>query len=138
MNKYFQYSTVPNSWNFFFINPIPKGGVINDYLPLSYCWISLLSTFSKLFTSVLNSCFQEYVNSENVLVDEQGGFRKGYLCTDQIFSLHTIVKNQMSSKQDTFCACVDLEFVFERINRNMLFYKLIRRAVVKMIIFVNH
>ena len=61
----------------------------------------------------------------NILVDEQGGFRKSRSCIDQAFVLSSIVKNRMNIKADTYAAFVDMVKCFDWIDRDLLLLKLI-------------
>ena len=54
--------------------------------PDNYKGITILSCFWKLFTAVLNSRLNKYLESMNVLAEEQIGFRKGHDTTDHILT----------------------------------------------------
>ena len=73
------------------IKPIPKNAQNDPRVPLNYRGVSLLSTVSKLFSGILNNRLVAFLDSENLLVDEQNGFRKSRACIDHIFILTTIM-----------------------------------------------
>ena len=54
-NYCFEASLVPTIWRRGIIHPIPKSGMKNCYLPLSYCGLTLLCTLEKTYTSVLST-----------------------------------------------------------------------------------
>ena len=56
--------------------------------------------------------------------EEQNGFRKNRSCTDHVYTLTSIIRNRKQNKQPTFVAFVDLEKAFDRVDRNLLFFKL--------------
>ena len=67
---------VPTEWCLGIIHPLYKNkGPVTD--PDNYRGITLLSCTSKLFTACLNQRLSTYVD-DNILGEEQAGFRKGY------------------------------------------------------------
>ena len=123
VNKCFETGQVPSVWLQSVICPIPKGGK-DPYVPLNYRGISLLSTISKIYTSVLNNRLVKYLENMNLITEEQGGFRKGRSCIDQIFTLTSIIKNRQNLSKDTFVAFVDMEKCFDWVDRDMMLFKL--------------
>ena len=76
----------PDVWSKGVILPLYKNkGDVND--PDNYRGITILSCFGKLFTSVLNNRLNDFLESNNILCEEQAGFRKHYSTVDHIFSL---------------------------------------------------
>jgi len=76
------------------IKPIHKKGIkIN---PTNYRPISLLNSFSKNFEKALYNRVTEHLNTNNLLVGNQFGFRKGTTIEDAIFKL---MKEILSLKQ---------------------------------------
>ena len=124
LDKCFEYSRTPSVWLKSIISPIQKGDR-DPYIPLNYRGISLLSTVSKVYTSVLNNRLKVYLEMLNLLAEEQNGFRKGRSCLDHAFTLSTIVKNRIQNKQSTFLAFIDMEKAFDWVDRELLMYKLL-------------
>ena len=122
----FKNNIVPSDWSKAIICPIPKGSSKNPYSPLSYRGISLLPCISKIYTSILNSRITFYLEDENLLVDEQNGFRDSRSCEDHVFSLATIIQNRLYSNKDTFIAFVDFSKAFDSVDRNLLLHKLLK------------
>ena len=67
----------PNSWTTGTIIPIYKKKGKRDN-PDNCTGITLLSCFSKLFTSVINNGISDYLESHGMLGEEQAGFWAGY------------------------------------------------------------
>jgi len=87
------------------IIPIHKKGGKSD--ASNYRGITLLSNFSKLFTSVLNnriSLWRE-INSK-IFSDAQFGFRKGISTIDASFILHSII-NKFLNEHNELLEAVD-------------------------------
>ena len=78
----------------------------------------------KLYTNILNKRLISYLDSNNIIEDEQNGFRKDRSCEDYIYTLTTIVQNRKTSNLSTFACFVDMAKAFDRVNRDILFIKL--------------
>ena len=79
-NLVFESSFIPKSWTCGYVKPIYKSSVTDAN---NYRGITILSCLGKLFTAVLNSMLNEYLDSMN-MIEEQAGFRKGYSTLDNI------------------------------------------------------
>ena len=116
---------VPDSWTVGLIVPIFKNkGDINN--PDNYRGITLLSCIGKLFTMLINSRLQSYLDENTLLGEEQAGFRGGYSTLDHIFSLHCIIDLFLSQKKRLYCAFVDYRKAFDMIYRSSLWQKLLK------------
>ena len=121
----FDKGIVPSIWLKAIINPIPKGSSKDPYVPLNYRGISLLSCISKTYTSLINERINKFCEQNDLLVDEQNGFRKGRSCADHLFTLTSVIRNRLSEKKSTFCAFIDMEKAFDFLDRNLLLYRLL-------------
>ena len=65
-----------------FVHFIRKKGNPSD--PNNYRGITLLSCLRKLFTAVLNERLTSYLEDNNMIGDEQAGFRNGHSTLDHI------------------------------------------------------
>ena len=52
--------------------------------------------------------------------DEQGGFREGRRCVDQVFTLKQISEKAREKKRKVYVGYIDLEKAYERVNRKAL------------------
>ena len=115
---------IPSEWTIGVIKPLYKNkGDINDVN--NYRGITLLSCIGKLFTSVLNSRLYSYLTNENILGNEQAGFRPKHSTLDHIFALHILSKSYIDQNKQLFCAFVDYSKAFDFIDRTYLWQKLI-------------
>ena len=121
----FKFSLIPTIWLKAVISPIPKGSDKDPYLPLNYRGISLLSNVYKVYSSIINKRITKFCDFNDILADEQNGFRRDRSCIDHIFSLSSIIRNRLAEKKSTFCAFIDMEKAFDKIDRNLIFYSLI-------------
>jgi hypothetical protein len=95
---------IPESWSQGVIFPIYKNkGDTKD--PSSYRPITLVSCFSKTFTSVLNDRLCELSDEVGLISESQTGFRKRYSTLDNIFSLHVLISIYVSRKKIVLHMC---------------------------------
>ena len=88
---------IPDDWRKAVINLIPKeSGRIID--PLKYRGISLQSCVYKVFSNIINNRVITHLEHEGLLAEEQNGFRKKRSCEQHIFTLVTLVKNNLVLK----------------------------------------
>ena len=91
--------------------------------------ISLLSHVGKMYTALLNNRLTAYLESNNILVEEQNGFRKNRSTTEHIFTLTSILDERLSKNIDTFVAFIDFQKAFDWVNRDCLFLRLLENNV---------
>ena len=96
--------------------PIYKDGDRRN--PNNYRGISLLSKVGKLYSSILNRRLVKWTEENGIVLEEQGGFRPGRGCSDQIFVLMSILKGRIGKK--TFGCFIDLRKAYDRVWRTGL------------------
>ena len=100
--------TFPEYWCKSLIHLLLKKG--KDYRDcLGYWCISLISTIAKPYRSILKSHLLEYLEENNLLSEEQNGFRKLRSCLDHIYSLCTILRNRKLANNDTYLCFIDFQ-----------------------------
>lgn len=119
---------VPDDWCLGIITAIFKNkGSPED--PSNYRGISILSCFSKLFTSLINERLTKYLDCMGNLCENQTGFRNDYSTLDHIFSLKCIIDIFLNNKKRLYCAFVDYSKAFDMVNRNKLWHKLLSNGI---------
>ena len=127
-NSLFENSTFPKEWAKAIIVPIFKKG--DPKSTCNYRGVSLLSIVSKCYTSVLNKRLVKWADSQNVIVESQAGFRRGYSTADHIFTLNAAVEKCFAKKGSKLYVCfVDLKQAFDSVQRESLFQVLLRIGV---------
>ena len=61
----------------------------------------------KLFTNIINNRLAQYLEDDNILGEEQAGFRAGYSTLDHMFVLHCLVDIYKYQNKRVYCAFVD-------------------------------
>lgn len=127
-NLIFDTGHVPEAWLTGIVIPIYKNK--GDKLdPKNYRPVTLLSCLGKIFTSILNTRMNKFIEDLSLLHENQAGFRSGYATTDHIFSLYALFELISMRRKKLHCAFIDFEKAFDSIHRNSLFYKLIGNSI---------
>uniref|UniRef100_A0A1Y1LYJ1 Reverse transcriptase domain-containing protein n=1 Tax=Photinus pyralis TaxID=7054 RepID=A0A1Y1LYJ1_PHOPY len=122
-NRVLQTEDVPQSWaNVKMQMVFKKGDRMN---PHNYRSIALLNSITKLFTNIIYNRLYKWCEENNVLPDEQAGFRKGRGCSENIFILNAAVSINTAPKSSYLYAIfVDFQKAFDTINHSKLWNKL--------------
>ena len=72
----------------------------------------------------MNKRLQKYLETNNILAEEQNGFRVGRSCIDHIFVMCTVLRNRKMLGKETFLCFIDYKKAFDSVDRNLLLYKL--------------
>ncbi|CAG2218387.1 unnamed protein product [Mytilus edulis] len=108
-------------WSKGIITPIPKCSTADTRDPLSYRGITLAPCSYKLFCSILNNRLVSWLETKNILHDEQNGFRGGRSTIDHLSTLTSIIETRKLRKLSTFAVFVDFKKAYDTVNRNLLF-----------------
>ena len=127
-NLCFSSGTSPDDWRFSDIIPIPKPEK-DPRDPLQNRCITIQCCGAKLYSSVLNNRLQNHLESHNILAEDQNDFRASRSCLDHIFVIITILRNRLALSKSTFLAFIDYKKAFDSVDRNMLFFKLLKLGV---------
>ena len=124
----FENGVVPTDWTKAIISPVLKPGK-DPHEPLNYRGISLLSCMGKVYSALINSRIVKYCDMQSLICEEQNGFRRGRSCTDHLFVVTSIIRNRLSTNQNTFVALVDFEKAFDWVKRSLLYYRLLENNI---------
>ncbi len=125
----FDSGKVPEMWTQSVINPIPKNRTNDPRVPLNYRGISLLSCIYKVYSSILNDRLVSHLNKNKILHDEQNGFRGGRSCVDHIFTLTSMIKNKIQTKQEIYACYVDFRKAFDLLDRDLMLFRFLEYGV---------
>ena len=128
-NRCFSTGIVPSIWKKAVIKPIPKNSTSDPRVPLNYRGISLLNSSSKLFTMVLNNRLTSFLDENEIIVDEQNGFRKLRSCADHLFTLCSIIRNRKSKGLPTFACFIDMMKAFDNVDIECMLSKLLANGI---------
>ena len=115
---------VPPEWSIGLMCPIYKNkGDIKD--PDNYRGIIFLSCFSKIFSSCINSRLSFYLEENNLLGENQAGFRPRYSTLNHIFTFHFIIELYLYSHKRVYTVFIDYKKAFDFIERSSLWHKVL-------------
>ena len=117
----------PEKWSEGYIVPIFKKGDVNEVS--NYRGITLLSTLGKLFTRILNNRLNNWAEEYGIYIEAQAGFRKHMSTIDNVFVLNSLITHCINNKEHLYCCFVDFTKAFDYVERDILWYKLIKIGV---------
>lgn len=109
---------VPQEWQDSCIVPLYKGKG-DRMVCKNYRGISLLSVIGKIYGKVLVRRMKELTSGG--MGEEQGGFREGRGCVDQVFTLRLIAEKLREKNKMGYVCFLDLEKAYDRVCRRKLF-----------------
>ena len=122
-NYIYDTGTYPDEWAEGIIIPIFKNGDCNK--PNNYRPITLTSSLSKAFCSILNKRLTEWTKNNCPITEGQCGFREGRSTIDNIFTLDTIIRKLLTKpKARLYCIFVDFKKAFDTVPRSKLWKKM--------------
>ena len=83
--------------------------------PLTFRPISLISVPYKIYADILNKRLSSWLERNDILSEEQNGFRKKRSCLDHLYVLTSIVKNRKIRKKDTYVCFIDAKKAFDNV-----------------------
>ena len=125
INKCLMSGIIPNDWKVALVTPLYKNkGDENDMN--NYRSISVLSPIAKVFEKIVYKQIFYYFHTNNLLVDNQHGFRPNRSCET---ALHTIVSQMMKILSDRSVGLfifIDFKKAFDTVDTNLLILKMER------------
>ena len=108
---------VPEDWRYAVIVPVYKCKGESTECK-DYRGISLLSVVGKIYAGILIDRVRRVTRD---LIDyEEGGFRVGRECVDQIFILKQISEKAREKKRRVYEGFINLEKAYDKVNREAL------------------
>ena len=121
-NFIFNTGKFPTSWSLSTLTVIHKKG--DKAIPKNYRGIAVSSNLCKLFCLVLHNRLSSFIERNNVIPEEQIGFRKGSRTQDHILVFKSVIDKYLSKLNKLYVCFVDFASAFDTIWRSALIYKL--------------
>lgn len=122
-NSMILHNYFPHAWKKSKIILFPKPGK-DPIFPQNHRPISLLSSLSKVFEKILLSRVQDFMTSENIIINEQFGFRKDHSTNHQLLRLSEKIVDGFNSNSYTGVVFLDIATAFDKVWHNGLLHKL--------------
>ena len=85
-----------------------------------------MSCVAKFYSGILNNRIVNFLDSQDIIVEEQNGFCSHRSAEEHIFTLCSVIKNRLCENKDTFVSFIDMCKAFGWVDRNLLFFKLLK------------
>ena len=118
---------VPEDWKTALVAPVYKKGP--KCKPSNYRPISLTCIASKLIEHILVSNIMTHFDSNNLLNPFQHGFRSKHSCESQLVSFTQEIFDNLENYKQTDLIIMDFSKAFDKVDHNLLIYKLFNLGV---------
>jgi hypothetical protein len=88
----------------------------------------LINIIPKIYSHVIQSRLMKWSCTQENIMKNHFGFQKNKSTTDCIFALYAISSKVLSEGDKLYCAFIDYGKAFDRVDRNMLWHKLIKEG----------
>lgn len=99
--------TYPDCLKIAKVIPIHKNGKTNERS--NYRPISLLSSFNKIFEQIIQSKLIAFIENNNILFNQQYGFRKYHSTIDALTVCHDFIIENLNNKKCVLGIFIDLK-----------------------------
>jgi len=110
-NKIWETGEWPTSWTKSLVITLPKKGNLQQCQ--NYRTISLISHPSKVMLKIILNRLK--TQAEQIIAEEQAGFRAGRSTTEQIFNLRILCEKYNQHQQDLYHVFIDFKKAFDRV-----------------------
>ena len=86
-------------------------------------------TLGKLFIKVLDNRLTFWSDTYDIISYSQAGFRKGRGTIDNMFIIQSIVDYSLEQGEKAYCAFIDFRKAFDYLNRDCLWFKLLKSGI---------
>ena len=128
LNVVFQKGHFPTKWADGIIIPLHKKDDKADVN--NYRGIIISSCLSKVLLKILNKRIDGFMSQSGKWSLYQCGFKKDHRTEDNLFVLKTIYNSYVKDEnKDVYIAFIDFSKFFDKINREMMLYKLLKYGI---------
>ena len=110
----------PKEWTQSLMIPLPKKGNLRQCK--NHRMISLISHPSKVMLCIILNCLKS--KAEELLSEEQAGFRAGWSTVEQIFNCRVLIEKHLQHQRDLFHNFIDFKKAFNWVWHDGLWHVL--------------
>ena len=111
---------VPSEWRRITVVPIPKRSRSGVCKTEDFWGISLLPVAYKAMCSIAQNRLVHVFEERKLVAEEQGGFRKGRGCRDQLMTLVLLGQVKAVTKTGMLASFIDFKKAYDRVDRGKL------------------
>ena len=123
-NSCLQQGIFPKAWGSSIVTPIPKTNKKNSSDPKDWRPISQIALPGKILEKIIHSQISYYLDVNNILSDNQYGFRKERSTSLAIFDVLKNLHENWNQKNFSGCVFIDFSRAFDSIDHTILAEKL--------------
>ena len=112
-NTLFDKDVFPKNWTESVLLPLCNKGDVNN--TNNYRGVFLNNVSSKLYSSIINSRLQEWVEVDNNKGEHQADFKRVFFTIGHIFTMLAIIQKQFANNRKLYVAFFDFEKAFDSI-----------------------
>lgn len=127
INKSLKEGRVPEQWKTSTIVPVPKVATpqkAEDLRP-----INMLPPYEVVLERVVKQQIISYINENQILVEQQSGFRQKYSCETALNLMLMNWKSEIEDNKIIVTVFLDFKRAFETIDRKILLQKLLKYGI---------
>ena len=128
INESVKQNIIPEAWKLAQVTMIPKK-VVKSNNPKDYRPISVTSCLGKLTERLLRTRLYDYLNKNNLLIDQQSGFRKYRQTKDNLFHLIQKTTESFNRKKKVCAIFFDIQSAFDKIWHDGLIFKMFQMMI---------
>ena len=113
---------VPQDWRTALVSPVYKKG--GHYEPINYRPVSLTCIPCKIMEHVIVSNIMKHLEDQDILCDEQHGFRRKRSCETQLLKFYDDITMGLDNGYPSDVIIMDFAKAFDRVNHSLLVHKL--------------
>ena len=122
VNASLSQGTFPSDWKNAIVIPLPKEGDLSR--PNNYRPISLLPLPGKIIEKVVHKRLLDYLESNHILVQNQGGFRRNNSTINSVAIFTHEVYSAINNKEIAMATYIDFQKAFDTVDHKILVNKL--------------
>ena len=125
--KSLEFGECPTDWRSANVTPIHKKGDRTD--PSNYRPVSLTSQICKILESIIRKHLLEHLTRNNILRDEQHGFREGRSCLSNLLEVMEDWTQIIDEGDGLDVAYLDFRKAFDLVSHKHLIYKMSKYGI---------
>ena len=125
--KSLEFGECPSDWRSANVTPIHKKGDRTD--PSNYRPVSLTSQVCKVLESIVRKQLLEHLTENNILRDEQHGFREGRSCLTNLLGIMEDWTKIIDEGDGIDVAYLDFRKAFDLVSHKHLLYKMSKYGI---------
>ena len=118
--KIIEDTETPEEWSKVAVTLIHKGGNKSKKKIENYRPIAVTNNINNIFCGILKEKIGNIIEENNIIGEEQNGFRKDRRGTENLFILNELIEKAKKENKEYVCAFLDIEKAYDTVSREAL------------------